>query len=117
MTKKKETGEYRVRETDEFAVDDTDLDEAPITLPSGRVLDEQAAAEYGREVADRAARRRGRPSLTAPGQHSPKVSARVRPDVKADLEQYARQHGRRPADVLREALEEYLEAHRASSTG
>lgn len=34
-------------------------------------------------------------------------------EVKADLEQYARQHGRRPANVRREALEEYLNAHRA----
>lgn len=40
------------------------------------------ATEYGRGDADHAAPRRGRPSLTAPGQHSPKVSARVRPDVR-----------------------------------
>jgi hypothetical protein len=94
-------------------IEDTDLDNEPITLPSGRVLDEKAAAAYGEEVAARAAaRRRGRPSLTAPGVHSPKVSSRVPPDLRAAIDAIAERDGVRPAEVVRKALEEYVATHR-----
>jgi hypothetical protein len=89
-----------------------DLDQDPVTLPDGTVLDEAAADRLGREIADRAAsRRRGRPSLTAPGEHSPKVSARVTPATKGELIRLADRDGKRPADVVREALEEYIARH------
>lgn len=90
---------------------DEDLDDHPITLPSGRVLDEAGAEAYGREVADRAARLRGRPSLTAPGEHSPKITARVTPALKQEIAALAAREGRRPADVVRDALEEYVASH------
>lgn len=94
------------------SVENVDLDQEPITLPDGTVLDEAAAERLGQEIADRAARRRGRPSLTAPGEHSPKVAVRVRPDLKASIEDIAERDGRRTADVVREALEEYVAGHR-----
>lgn len=87
------------------------LDEKPITLPSGRVLDEAGAEAYGREVADRAAGSRGRPSLTGPGEHSPKISARVPSILKQQITELAARDGRRPAEVVRAALEEYVAAH------
>lgn len=93
-------------------IEDVDLDEEPLVLPSGRVLDEKAAAEYGEEVAARAAaRRRGRPSLTAPGVHSPKVSSRVTPELRAAIDAIAEREGLRPAEVVRRALEDYVAAH------
>lgn len=95
----------------EVVDDEQSLDEHPITLPSGRVLDEAGAEAYGREVADRAARLRGRPSLTGPGEHSPKISARVPPVLKQQIADLAARDGRRPADVVRAALEEYVAAH------
>lgn len=95
----------------EVEVDDEDLDDHPITLPSGRVLDEAGAEAYGREVADRAARLRGRPSLTAPGEHSPKITVRVTPALKQEIAALAAREGRRPADVVRDALEEYVASH------
>ena len=93
-------------------VEDLDLDRDPVTLPDGTLLDEKKAEAYGREVADRAARkRRGRPSLTAPGVHSPHVSSRVTPELKARIDEIARRDGLGTSDVLRSALEEYVEAH------
>jgi hypothetical protein len=92
---------------------DTDLDLEPITLPSGQVLDEKAAAAYGEAAASRvAARRRGRPSLSAPGVESPQVSSRVSPDLRAAIDAIATRDGVRPAAVVRAALEEYVATHR-----
>ena len=92
-------------------VEEIDLDQEPITLPDGTVLDEKAAEKLGREVDDRAAARRGRPSLTAPGVHSPRLTVRVDPDVKTTLEEIARRQGRGVSDVVREAIDEYASAH------
>jgi len=91
--------------------EETDLDTDPITLPDGTVLDDAAAEKLGNEIADRAARGRGRPSLTGPGEHSPKVAVRVGPSLKTSLEEIAKREGRRTADVVRDALEEYVAAH------
>jgi hypothetical protein len=96
---------------DAIAVE-VDLDEDPITLPDGTVLDETAAERLGRDVADRAAARRahrGRPSLTAAGVHSPQVSVRVNPHLRDAIEKIAERDGVRPSDVLRRALEEYVQ--------
>lgn len=94
-------------------ITDTDLDKEPITLPDGSVLDEAAAEKLGQEVADRAAARRaGRPSLTGvPGVHSPQVSSRVTPELRAAIDEIAERLGVRPAEVVRSALEEYVTAH------
>ncbi len=100
------------RFTKDTIIGDIDLDETPIILPSGRVLDEKAAAEYGAEVAARAAeRRRGRPSLTSPGVHSPQVSSRVTPELRGAVDAIAARDGVRPAQVVRAALEEYVANH------
>jgi len=91
--------------------DDRDLDVDPITLPDGTVLDNAAAERLGDDVGAQAVAKRGRPSLTAPGQHSPRVTARVHPDVKASVEAVAERDGKRPTDIVREAIEEYLAVH------
>ncbi len=59
-------------------------------------------------------RGRGRPSLSEaarPGEPSPKVEARVPPALKSRLARHAGEHGRPAADVVREAIEEYLARH------
>ncbi len=92
---------------------DTDLDEEPVTLPNGTVLDEAAAEKLGEDVAARAAtRRRGRPSLTGPGVHSPKVSSRVTPELRKAIDTIAERDRVRPTEVVRRALEEYVATHR-----
>lgn len=99
----------------EIVPEDRDLDAEPITLSDGTVLDEATAAEYGRQVADRAAvaRRRGRPSLNQTGAHSPQISARIDPALKERLRRVAERQGIRESELVRRALEEYVAAHRA----
>ncbi len=102
----------KITKDTEFIEDDTSLDDDPIVLPDGHVLDEAGAEEYGRQVADRAAARRaGRPSLTAPGVHSPQLSSRVSPELKAQVDAVAERDGVRTSEVVRTALEEYVKAH------
>ncbi|MDF9716050.1 ribbon-helix-helix domain-containing protein [Nocardioides sp. ChNu-99] len=92
---------------------EVDLDEEPITLPDGTVLDETAAEAYGKAVADRAAatRKRGRPSLTGPGTHSPQVSARITPELQVAVNELADREGVRSSEIIRRALEDYVANH------
>ena len=58
----------------------------------------------------------GRPSLTpsAPrGHRSPVRSLRLPRDLSLRLDAQAAAEGRRPSDVMRDALTEYLDGHRA----
>jgi hypothetical protein len=50
----------------------------------------------------------GRPSLTAPGQHSPTMSLRFPAATKARLVHAAKAQGRRQSDLIRDAVDEYL---------
>jgi predicted HicB family RNase H-like nuclease len=52
---------------------------------------------------------RGRPSLSAPGEVSPEIKARVPSELKRRLEQAAREHGKPLSVFIREALERHLE--------
>lgn len=104
-----ETNKYGV--DPETTIAETDLDQAPITLPDGTVLDEAAAEQFGREVADRQAGLRGRPSLSGPGVSSPQISTRVSAEVRDALDAIARRDGVKPAEVLRRALEKYVHEH------
>jgi len=58
----------------------------------------------------------GRPSLTAPGTHSPRLNFRVPQTVKDRLTQVAHIQRRRESDVAREALEKYLNATEPKGT-
>jgi len=51
----------------------------------------------------------GRPSLTAPGQHSPQVTIRLPQSVNARVVDLATKTGRRRSQVVRDALDAYLE--------
>ena len=71
----------------------------------GERITEARAERIAARLADRAA---GRPSLTAPGEHSPRLNLRVPQPLKDRLAQTAREQGRRESDVVREALSVYL---------
>jgi hypothetical protein len=90
----------------DVTVRDIDLDAEEFIVGGERLTVARAV-----ELAERAERRAGRPSLTAPGAHSPALNLRVSVDTKARLEAVAEAEGRRQSDVVREALEEYLTRH------
>lgn len=86
-----------------------DLDKDPVTLPSGRVIDEAAARELARATLHDL--RRGRPSLHGHSGASPEVRFRLEPRVKEELDSFAQEHGTTPSQVMRDALRMYLDAH------
>lgn len=88
---------------------DIDLDTEEVRAPNGTRLTEADAERTAEDVLQGA----GRPSLTAPGQHSPQVTFRLPEEVKESLEQIASEQGRSRSDVMRDALAEYV--GRASS--
>ncbi|MGQ0624439.1 MAG: ribbon-helix-helix domain-containing protein [Sporichthyaceae bacterium] len=73
-----------------------------------------AAAEHGRALLERATG--GRPPLdpnAAPGQHSPVRQVRLPADLNEQLDAVAAAEHRRPSDVIRSALADYLAARSA----
>jgi hypothetical protein len=71
------------------------------------------AADFGRELVERS--RGGRPSIdpdAAPGEKSPVRQVRLPRALDADLEAFATSRHRKPSEILRDALTEYLETHR-----
>jgi len=50
----------------------------------------------------------GRPSLTAPGEKSPRINLRIPQPLKNRLSEVARTQNRRESDVVRDALSAYL---------
>ena len=88
---------------------DIDLDSEDVRRPDGTRLTEDAA----QELADEAIRlgRRGRPAVdpeVGSGGRSPRVTFRIPAQTRRRLEQRAREQGRRVADVVRDAVEQYL---------
>lgn len=102
---------------------------SPVQLPTGTVDtdydDAEAPAVYDESLADElleAAHRYqdehselapGRPSLSAPGTHSPHVSFRVPAELAQALDEQSAAEGVSRSVVARHALAEYLAAHRA----
>ena len=87
---------------------DIDLDEE-VVLDSRSNRITEAVAE---EMAEHALKRgRGRPTLT-PGVrgHSPEVRARVPEELRDRLVEQASREHRKPSELIREALERYLQA-------
>lgn len=95
----------------EWAEDDMALKPASTTALRG-----PAAAAHGRELLERATG--GRPPLdpaAAPGQHSPVRQVRLPADLNDQLTAVAAAEHRRPSDVIRSALAEYLAGHAPSA--
>jgi hypothetical protein len=90
-------------------VRDIDLATEEFVLGGKRLTEERADS-----LAAKAERRAvGRPSLSAVGRRSPALNLRVSEDAKARLDALARAQGRRQSDVVRDALNEYLQRHSA----
>ncbi len=53
--------------------------------------------------------RGGRPSVGDPGTRSPQLAVRLPAALKAAIEARAVRDGKRPSDIAREALEQYLQ--------
>lgn len=73
----------------------------------------QDAAAFGRELIERS--QGGRPSIdpdASPGDKSPVRQVRLPRALDADLIAYAESIHRKPSEVLREALIEYLASHK-----
>ncbi|MCL1837743.1 MAG: ribbon-helix-helix protein, CopG family [Propionibacteriaceae bacterium] len=84
-------------------------DDFPTIDPSQDITDEQYKQLVidGREAYSKAV---GRPSLTAPGTHSPQVTLRLPESVNAQLSEVALRTGKRRSQIVRDALDEYLAA-------
>ncbi|WP_341729770.1 ribbon-helix-helix protein, CopG family [Brooklawnia sp.] len=90
----------------DVVVTDIDLD-GEVFVVGGRRLTERRAAE----LAERAERRGGRPSLSGGGKRSPALSLRVTQSDRDRLDAVAAAQGRRSSDVVRDALREYLDRY------
>jgi hypothetical protein len=84
---------------------DIDLDQEEVYEPDGTRLTEARAARLAEETLHTV---RGRPSLTAAGRHSPRVSFRLPDHERERAERVARQEGKTVSALAREALERYL---------
>lgn len=81
---------------------------------SATALRGAAAAEFGRATIERALG--GRPSIdpqARPGQHSPVRQVRLPAELNEQLTAVAAAEHRRPSDVIRTALTDYLTTHAA----
>ncbi|HIZ38280.1 MAG TPA: ribbon-helix-helix domain-containing protein [Candidatus Ruania gallistercoris] len=88
-------------------VDEVDLDAEEIYVDGVR-LTEARAAELAREIARRHGRKGGRPSVG-----SARVAVRLPQETKDRLATIARSRELREADLVRDAINEYLDRHGA----
>ena len=84
---------------------DIDHDSEQVLEPDGERLTEARAQELAEQTL-RAVR--GRPSLTGPGQQSPRVSFRLPPDELRAAQQLAEREGVPVSELARRALEEFI---------
>ncbi len=82
---------------------DVDLDKEDVRRKDGSRITEADTAEQGKRIA-----RRGRPSLTGKAETSPQIGVRLSPDLNKRLRDRASREGKKPSEVVREALEQYV---------
>lgn len=87
---------------------DIELSGEVILDRSGRRIDQAYVDRAVAEVEDDLAKRAGRPSLTGQSEHSPHISFRIPPELKARAEQAAREQGTTVSKLAREAFERFL---------
>lgn len=83
---------------------DVDLETEEIRLADGT----RFTNEIAEEINEQALRAAGRPSLSAPGQHSPSVTVRLPQHLADKLDAKAASTGKRRSQIVREALESAL---------
>ena len=87
---------------------DIKLEEEVILDSKGRRVDQSYIELAMQEVEEELAKRAGRPSLTGTSAHSPHVSFRIPPELKARAEEAARERGTTVSKLAREAFEAFL---------
>jgi predicted HicB family RNase H-like nuclease len=87
-----------------------DLSQEVIVDSRGRRVDQAYVDESLAEVEDDVRRRAGRPSLTGASAHSPHVTFRVTPEMKARAEAAALEQGITVSALARLAFERFLSA-------
>jgi hypothetical protein len=92
---------------------DVDLDHEDIRDRRGRRITQQYVDEAVADV--HAKTGRGRPPLAGTGSTSPQVTFRLTAELRAQVEEQARQEGTQVSEVARKALEEYLARHQRAS--
>lgn len=85
---------------------DIDLDAEVVLDKKGRRITERRAQQIAADTLARAGV--GRPSLTAPGQRSPEIKARVPSDLRDRLHEAAQRRGVSASELVREALDRFL---------
>jgi predicted HicB family RNase H-like nuclease len=85
-----------------------DLEAVVILDSKGRRVDQAYVDRALADVEEELARRAGRPSLTGKSEHSPHVSFRITPELKARAEQTAKEQGTTVSKLAREAFERFL---------
>jgi predicted HicB family RNase H-like nuclease len=86
--------------------EDVDLDREDVRLPDGTRLTQEVADAIVEDVR----RKAGRPSLTGEAAISPRVSFRLRPDIRDRAAAIAEREGKTISQLAREALEARVEA-------
>jgi hypothetical protein len=86
-----------------FDAGDVDLDREVVRREDDSRITEADAAEQGERIA-----RRGRPSLTGKAATSPQIGVRLSPNLNERLRARAKREGKKPSQVVREALEHYV---------
>lgn len=89
---------------------DIDLDDEVVLDRDGQRITEERARQIAEDTLDEV--RRGRPSLSSPGTHSPHVSFRVPEQLHRDAVDAAQARGVSVSALAREALERYLAGER-----
>lgn len=92
---------------------DVDLDREDIRLRDGMRLTNELVEAINEDVR----RAAGRPSLSGDRKHSPQVSARITPELQAELRSYSKRSGLSASQVLRRALEELVGRQPADTVG
>ena len=88
-------------------VEEVDLDVADVRYRGKRLTE----AEAQRVADDVLSRTPGRPSVSGAKEKSSSLTVRLPKHDRARLEQAAAKQGRRPSEVVREALDDYLSRH------
>ena len=87
---------------------DVDLEAEDVRDVRGNRITEAYVEEAVARGHEQLAARPGRPSLSGPGRTSPPTSVRLPEALKAAVEARAEAEGRKPAELIREAIEQYL---------
>ncbi|OIQ81814.1 hypothetical protein GALL_364120 [mine drainage metagenome] len=91
----------------DIEVNEIDLDTSDVRY-RGEKLTEARADEVAADVLSRTP---GRPSLSGKREPSPSLTVRLPQQSRSKLDTFARRHGKRPSQVVRDALDEYLSKH------